>query len=129
MDSHSKTLLSDNRVKFSIVSNGSSLSSIYFRLKAAAELVSWSFTDEVPETFNKTYFVSIANGIESEPFNFDLTLKTDGKNEDPLLDITFVSLKFDRKKDYTADFKKILNRVPDWAFAIDCIGSVTNYIL
>lgn len=73
--------------------------------------------------------MSISNGIELEPLNFDITLKTDGKNDSPLLDITLVSMKFDRKKDYTVDFKKILNRVPDWAFATDCVGAVTSYAL
>jgi hypothetical protein len=129
IDSHSKILLSNDRVKFSFVSNASSLSALFIRPRSSAELISWSFTDEVPDTFNKTYFVSIANGIESEPLSFDLTLKLDGKNDVPLLDMTLVSMKFDRKKDYTVDFKKILNRVPDWAFAIDSIAAVTSYVL
>lgn len=89
--------------------------------------MNWTFTDEVPETFNNTYFLSIANGIETDALNFDITLKTKDDSV-PLLDITLVSMKFDRKNDYTIDFKKILNRVPDWAFAVDCIAAVTSYI-
>lgn len=116
-------------MKFSIVCKDPSLSAIYLRPRGSAKLISWSFTEEIPQTFNKTYFVSVANGIESEPLNFDLTLKTDGNNNAPLIDITVVSTKFDRKKEYTADFKKILNRVPEWAFAVDAIGSVTSYVL
>lgn len=114
-------------MKFSFASNGTSLSAILIRPRKTAELVSWSFTDEVPDTFNKTYFVSIANGIETEPYNFDITLKTQEDIEGPLLDITLISLKFDRKNEYTADFKKTLKRVPDWAFAVDCIAAVTGY--
>lgn len=128
IDSHSKINLSDNRVKISFTSNGTSLSAIFIRPRQAADLVSWSFSDEVPDTFNKTYFVSIANGFETEPLKFDLTLKTEGRYDGPLLDITLISIKFDRKNDYTADYKKILERVPDWAFAMNCIAAVTGYV-
>lgn len=128
IDSHSMIILSNNRVKFSFTSNGTSLTSIYIRPREVADLISWSFTDEIPDTFNKTYFVSIANGLETEALDFDITLKTSGKHDVPLLDITLVSLKFDRKQDYTVDFKKFLNRVPDWAFAVDCVAAVTSYV-
>lgn len=128
IDSHSKIILSDNRVKFSLSSNGTSLSSLFIRPRNDAEIDAWSFTEDVPDTFNKTYFVSIANGIENEPFKFDITLKIPENSSGPLIDITLVSMKFDRKQDYTVDFKKILNRVPDWAFAQDCIAAVTSYV-
>lgn len=128
IDSHTKLILSENRVKFSFSSNDSSLSAIFIRPRDSAELDAWSFIDEVPETFNKTYFVSIANGVETDPFNFDVTLKTDGNHDVPLLDLTLISMKFDREKSYTLDFKRILNRVPDWAFAQHCIGAVTSYV-
>ena len=116
-------------VKFSIVVNDPSLTAIFLRPRGSAELISWSFTTEVPQTFNKTYIVSVANGVESEPLKFDVTFETDGKTDGPLLDITIVSLKFDRKKDYTVDFNKILNRLPDWAFGVNAIGSVTSYVM
>jgi hypothetical protein len=128
IDSHTKQILPENRVKFSFASNGSSLSAIFIRPRNSAELVAWSFIDEVPEAFNNTYFISIANGVESEPLNFDVTLKTDGNHDVPLLDLTLVSMKFDREKQYTLDFKKILNRVPEYAFAQHCIGAVTSYV-
>lgn len=128
IDSHSKIILSDNRVKFSLSSNGTSLSSLFIRPRNDAEIDAWSFTEDIPDTFNKTYFVSIANGIESETFKFDITLKIPENSSGPLIDITLVSMKFDRKQDYTVDFKKILNRVPDWAFAQDCIAAVTSYV-
>lgn len=128
IDSHTKKNLPENRVKFSFTSNGTSLSSIFIRPRNDAALISWSFTEQVPETFNNTYFISIANGIETNSLDFDITLETDGAHNGPLIAITLVSLKFDRKKDYTADFKKILKRVPDWAFAVDCIAAVTSYV-
>lgn len=128
VDSHSKIILSENRVKYSFTSNGTSLASIYIRPRDAADLISWSFTDDIPKTFNKTYFISIANGIETEPLEFDVILKTSGKHDRPLLDVTLVSMRFDRKQDYTVDFKKVLNRVPDWAFAVDAIAAVTSYV-
>jgi hypothetical protein len=116
-------------VKFSLVVKDPSLSSIFVRVRGSAELFSWTLADEVPSAFNKTYFVSVASGIETEPLNFDVILKTDGKTSVPLMDLTLVSLKFDRKQDYTVDFQKILKRVPDWAFAVAAIGSVTSYVL
>lgn len=109
------------------MSSGSSLSALFLRTRSTAELVSWSFTDNVPETFNNTFFVSIANGIESEFFKFDVVLKIEGSDSVPLLDLTLVSMKFDRQNDYTNDFKKVLKRVPNWAFATDCIAAVTSY--
>jgi hypothetical protein len=127
VDSHKKLVLADDRVKFSFSSNGSSLNAIFIRPRNA-ELVAWSFIDEIPETFNKTYFISIANGVETEPLNFDVTLKTEGNHDVPLLDLTLISMRFDRENDYTDEFKRILKRVPDWAFAQHCIGAVTSYV-
>lgn len=128
VDSHSKEILSENRVKISFTSNSSALSAIFIRPRKTAELVSWSFTDEIPGTFNKTYFISIANGIKTEALDFNVILKTGAEHDGPLLDLTLVSMKFDGQNDYTADYKKILKRVPDWAFAVDCIAAVTSYV-
>lgn len=128
IDSHSKEVLPVNQVKFSFTTNETSLSAIFIRPRETAELISWSFTDKLPQALNKTYFVSVANGIETEPLNFDVTLQTKGKLGEPLLDITLVSMKFDRQQDYTNDFKVILRRVPGWAFAIHCIAAVTSYV-
>lgn len=119
--------MSENRVKFTFTSNGTSLRSIYIRPRAEVKLVRWSFTEQIPDAYNKTYFVSIANGIETKPFAFDVTLKTE-KQSGPLMDITLISMKFDRKNDYTVDFRKVLQRVPDWSFAMDSVAGVTGYI-
>lgn len=128
VDSHSKETLSENRVKISFTSNATSLSAIFIRPRKTAELVSWSFTDEIPATFNKTYFISIANGVRTEALDFNVILKAEAEHAGPLLDLTLISMKFDAQNDYTADYKKILNRVPDWAFAVDCIAAVTSYV-
>lgn len=120
--------LPENQTKFSFTVNGTSLTSIFIRPKENAELVAWSFLDSIPEVFNKTYFISIANGVDTEPFKFDLTLKSRDNSKAPILDLTLVSMKFDRQRDYTTEFKNVLKRVPDWAFAQDCIGAVTSYV-
>lgn len=41
-----------------------------------------------------------------------------------LLDMTLVSIDYDKESDYTNDFKKILNRVPEWAYAVHSVASV-----
>lgn len=128
VDSHLKETLSENRVKISFTSNATTLSAIFIRPRKTAELVSWSFTDEIPATFNKTYFISIANGVQTNVLDFNVILKTEVNHAGPLLDLTVIGMKFDGQKDYTADYKKILKRVPDWAFAVDCIASVTSYV-
>lgn len=104
------------------------MSALFIRPRQSAELVAWSFSDEIPDTFNKTYFISLANGIETEALNFDIILKTNQSRVGALLDITLISMRFDRQPDYTVEFKKILKRVPDWAFAQDCIAAVTSYV-
>lgn len=119
--------MSENQIKFSFTVNETSLSAIFFRVRSHADLITWSFDDFIPDALNKTYFVSVANGIDTKPFNFDLTIETKEKSEAPVIDVTLVSMKFDRQKDYTSEFKQLLNRVPDWAFAQDCIGAVTSY--
>lgn len=91
-------------------------------------MVAWSLVESVPDTFNKTYFVSVANGIDVEPFAFDVTLEIYGNLDEPALDLTLVSMKYDRQADYTIEFKNFLKRVPDWAFAVDCIAAVTSYV-
>lgn len=127
MDSHTRSNLTEDRVQFSFSSNSSSLSAIYIRPRKSAELVEWSFSDEIPDTFNKTYFISLANGIETKALNFNLILKKTGSGNEPLLDITLISMRFDRQQEYTAEFTNILKRVPDWAFAQHCIAAVTSY--
>lgn len=37
-------------------------------------------------------------------------------------------MKFDRHIDYTTEFKQVLKRVPDWAYAQHSIGAVTSYV-
>ena len=91
-------------------------------------MVAWSLLKEIPESFNNTYFVSFATGIETEPFEFNITLQVNGDVNIPHLDLSLVSMRFDQKQHYTKDFKKILNRVPDWSFAVDCVAAVTSYV-
>lgn len=128
IDSQSKTKISENHIKYSFVSNSSSLSSIFIHPRGDAKLIAWSLVADVPEHFNNTYFVSVANGIDVEPFAFDVTLEIFGNLDEPALDITLVSMRYDGKADYTADFKNLLKRVPDWAYAVDCIAAVTSYV-
>jgi len=130
IDSTTKIILGDNKIKYTFESNDTSRSqkvSVVLRPRENVELTAWSFTEEIPPTFNNTYFVAISNGIEKGPLHFEVTLKTDGPTSEPLLDLIIVSIQYDKKNDYTDAFRKILRRVPDWAFAIDCVASVTGY--
>lgn len=103
---------------------------MYIRPRGTSKVVSWSFTDQLPEVYqNETYFISVANGVHKEDFTFEITLRSFEKHDEPLLDITLVSVKYDRKFDYTQDYKILLNRVPDWAAAIDCLAAITGYTI
>jgi hypothetical protein len=128
LDSYEKSVLNENQVKISISVNASSLSAMFIRPRGDYEMTSWTFTDKIPEAFNKTYFVSIANGINPEPLKFDLIFNA--KNtQNPIVDVTLVSMIFDDQKSYTKEFKNILNRFPDWSYAVDCVSAVTSYVL
>lgn len=48
-------------------------------------------------------------------------------NVGSLLDMTLVSINYDKQSEYTDDFKKILNRVPEWAYAVHSVASVIAY--
>lgn len=127
---HTKLNSSDGNVKYSITANGgTSLRVIYIRPRGTAKVVSWSFTDQLPDIYqNGTYYVSIANGVDEDNFKFQITLRAE-KHDEPLLDITLVSVKYDRRSEYTQDYKILLNRVPDWAIAVDCLAAVTSYTI
>lgn len=137
-------------VKYSFtISANSSLTSVFFKTKNNAVLEAWNFSDTVPAAINNTYFLSITNGINVESLVFNLTLKvriTDYLKKKTkllinlfllqtgtenyvgsLLDMTLVSINYDKQSEYTVDFKKILNRVPEWAYAIHSVASVIAY--
>lgn len=125
-----RTVLSNGNIKYSLTtSGGNSLRSIFIRPAVGVDLVSWSFVDVLPqERQNRTYFVSIANGVDTEKFSFDLVVNSFGRKDLPMLEVSLVSVKYDLELDYTEDFKKVLNRFPDWANVVDCVASVTSYI-
>ena len=150
VESHLVEQQTPNLVKYSFnISANSSLTSVFFKTKNNAVLEAWNFSDTVPAAINNTYFLSITNGINVESLVFNLTLKvritdylkkktrllinlfllqTDTENYvGSLLDMTLVSINYDKQSEYTVDFKKILNRVPEWAYAIHSVASVIAY--
>lgn len=129
--SHTKLNTSDGNVIYSITTNGgTSLRVMYIRPRGTAKVVSWSFTDQLPDVYqNGTYFISVANGVDKDNYNFQITLRSVEKQDEPLLDITLVSVKYDSKSDYTQVYKILLNRVPDWAAAVDGLAAVTGYTI
>lgn len=118
-----------NRVQISIGINSTALSALFIRPKGDSRLIAWSFSDEIPETFNQTYFVSVAIGVDEEPFKIDLTFDTRASRDEPILDLTLISMIFDEQKSYTKEFNNLLKRFPDWSFAVSCIAAVTSYVL
>ncbi|CAO1401575.1 unnamed protein product [Diamesa serratosioi] len=129
VESHSIEIKTPILVQYSFtISANSSLSSVFFRTKNGAILHAWNFSEDVPAAINNTYFISITNGINVESLVFNLTLKTATENfVGSLLDITLVSIDYDKQSEYTDDFKKILNRVPEWAYAVHSVAAVIAY--
>lgn len=130
IDSHNKIVLDNNSVKFEFSINSTALSGLYIHPREHAELFSWSFSDEFEDLMNKTYFVSVANGLESEikPYKFDITLKVPTNIKNPLIDITLVTTHYNREEDYTTEFKNLLIRFPKWTFPVSVLAAVNSYI-
>lgn len=122
--------IGENRVNVTVGVDASSLSAIFLRARGENRITSWTFSKSVPETFNQTFFISVANGIDKDQFRFDLTVEfPKGSKNGPMIDLTFVSIIYDDEKSYTADFKNLLKRFPDWTFPIHAIASVTSYVI
>lgn len=91
--------------------------------------MSWSFTDQLPQVNRDgTFFISVANGVDKNELSFDLTLKTYERHDGPSVEVTLVSVAYDRKADYTKEFVQLLSSVPDWASAVDCVAGVTSFV-
>lgn len=129
IDSHSKFKVGDDLVKFVFSINSTSLSAIYIRTKENSELTEWSFAKEFRDLSNKTFFISIANGLESEvkPLKFDVTLKVTSSISEPLLDIVLVTIRPDREGTFNDEFKKLLKRFPNWSFPVSVVAGVNVY--
>jgi hypothetical protein len=129
IDSHSKIAVGDNLVKYVFNINSTALTAVYIRVRENAEFSSWSFSDKFRDISNKTYFISIANGLESEvkPMKFDITLKTKPKSEGPLIDVVTVTVKSERNQSFDEEFKQLINRFPPWAFAVPVTAGVNSY--
>jgi hypothetical protein len=128
LDNYEKIDLGNDLVKFIFTINSTSLSSVYIHPKNNAEMISWNLSDEFEDVGNKTYLISMSNGLESEvkPFQFEVILKTSNVNQ-PLIDITIVTTRSDRSQDYTNEFKKLIKRFPDWTFVVSLVASVNAY--
>jgi hypothetical protein len=129
VDSHSKFSVGDDLVKYVFAVNSTALTAIYIRVRESAELTAWSFSDEFRDLSNQTYFISVANGLESEvkPMKFDVTLKLKAKTSGPLIDVVTVTIRSDRDEDFDDEFKQLNKRFPSWAFPVSVLAGVNSY--
>ncbi|KAG5684776.1 hypothetical protein PVAND_013989 [Polypedilum vanderplanki] len=129
IDSHSKFKVGNDLVKYVFQSNSTSLTALYIRVRDNAELKEWSFSNEFRDLSNQTYFVSFANGLESEikPMKFDVTLKVKTKINEPLIDVITVTVRSDREEDFDEEFKQLIKRFPNWTFPVAVIAGVNSY--
>lgn len=128
VDSFTKFKVGDDLVKFTFTVNSTSLSSVYIRTRDDSDLYSWSFSEDFKEIANKTYFCSIANGLQEDikPLKFDVTLKIKSNENKGLLDLTLVTLEND-EQNFSKDFQKLINRFPSWTFPVPLVAKVNAY--
>jgi hypothetical protein len=115
-------------MKFVFTVNSTSLSSIYIRPRGDNDLHSWSFSDEFHEITNKTFFCSIANGLQEEikPFKFEVTLKVKSNDGKGLIDVTLVTLE-NNEQNFSKDFNNLIKRFPPWTFPVPLVAKVNAY--
>lgn len=131
IDSHAKFNIGDNLVKFVFFVNSSSLSAVYVKPRGENEMHSWSFSDTFEDISNKTYFCSVANGLQEkiEPLKFDITLKVNSKlnfEEEALLDVTLVTIQ-SNEAEFSPKFSTLIKRFPSWTFPVPLTASVNAY--
>lgn len=128
IDSYSKFNIGDNLVKFVFIVNSTSLSAIYLHPKGDNEMHGWSFSDSFEDIANKTYFCSIANGLQEkiEPLKFDVTLKVNSNKEKAMIDVTLVTIQ-NNEAEFTSKFNALIKRFPPWTFPVPLIASVNAY--
>lgn len=128
IDSFSKFKVGDDLVKFVFTVNSTALSSVYIHPREDCEMHSWSFSENFFEISNKTYFCSIANGLQEDikPMKFDVTLKIKSNQNKALIDVTLVTLE-NNEEDFSDDFRKMLNRFPSWTFPVPLVAKVNAY--
>lgn len=129
IDSHSKFIIGENLVKFVFTVNSTALSAIYVHPREDSEMVSWSFSETFEDISNKTYFCSVANGLQDkiEPLKFDVTLKINtNEKEKALLDITLVTIQID-EADFSKNFISLVKRFPSWSFPVPIVASTNAY--
>lgn len=128
IDSFAKFKVADDLLKFVFTVNSTALTSLYVRPRGDNEMQSWSISEEFREITNKTYFCSIANGLQDEikPFKFDVTIKIKPSQSKEIVDITLVTM--DNNEQYfSKDFKQLVNRFPPWTFPVPLIAKVNAY--
>lgn len=129
INSHSQFSIGDNLVKFVFTVNSTSLSAVYVHPTGDNEMHSWSFSDTFEDVANKTYFCSIAKGLQEkiEPLKFDVILKV-GSNfkQKANLDVTLVTIQ-SNEADFSSNFNKLIKRFPPWTFPVPLTASVNAF--
>ena len=129
IDSHSQFNIGDNLVKFVFTVNSTSLSAVYVHPVGDNEMHSWSFSNTFEDVANKTYFCSIAKGLQEkiEPLKFDVILKV-GSNykEKANLEVTLVTIQ-SNEADFSTNFHKLIKRFPPWTFPVPLTASVNAF--
>lgn len=129
IDSFSKFKIGDDLMKFVFTVNSTSLSSIYIHPRGDNNLHSWSFSDEFHDITNKTFFCSIANGLQSDikPLKFEVILKINSNDNKGLIDVTLVTLE-NSEDNFSTDFRNLIKRFPSWTFPVPLVAKVNAYI-
>jgi len=108
------------------------LTSFLLRPKPTVQLNRWNILPTIPEPneFNgeNGYFVMITHGVDGEPMNVTLDLKTEiGNYDGPLIDIIIVSTHWEYHKEHTPAFSILLKRIPKWAFAVPSVAALEAF--
>lgn len=125
---NSREKLNNEQTRLNFTITGSVLTSLMFRTKPEVTLSSWNILSTIPEPneYNneKNYFVMITYGSKGDSMNVILDLKGEKKDNEPLIDVTIVTIHWEYFKEHTPPFAQLLARVPPWAFAVSSVAEL-----
>lgn len=129
IDSFSKFKIDEDLMKFVFTVNSTSLGSIYIHPRGENDLHSWSFSDEFHHITNKTFFCSVANGLQDviKPLKFEIVLKVKSNDNKGLIDVTLVTLE-SGEENFSTDFRNLIKRFPSWTFPVPLVAKVNAYV-
>lgn len=123
--------LSDHESRLNFTITGSVLTSFMLRPKPGVTLNNWNILPTIPEPneYNeeKSYFVMITHGLKGDPMNVIIDLNGAIRDNEPIIDVTLVTIHWEYFKEHTPPHAQLLARVPPWAFVVSSVAELHAY--